>query len=307
MSQTSSRLTKFASAFALIALLAATALAWRSHTATPQSPAQVGPEDPALAALVEAMRAQDVHLDPKSNAMWIPVRIEVRDELLEYLLVGSAGATHESMFSTHIRPSVLNTALLALGVAPGRNAKWQAREPRPSEAEMRAGVTPYEVTVPEGDGFELNLAWRQGEELFFYRVEDLLRNLLTGASMQRHRWVYLGSKMLPPDPRKKDKDPREQFAADVYQNLINVAYFNEAYTLITSALPECVEQTIWLPNAWLIPQRGEQVALFFSRGRLTEIPAALAAGLPKIEPAARDARRVLAPGDEGPPPPKDGR
>ncbi|MEO6710059.1 MAG: YdjY domain-containing protein [Planctomycetota bacterium] len=261
-----------------------------------QSPApQPGPQDPALVKLVEALRALGVHLDPEAGALWIPVRVEVRDELLEYLLVGPAGATHESLFSTAIPATVLNTALLSLGMHPGKNATWHAREPKPSEEEMRAGVAPYEVTLPEGDALELYVAWRQNDELFLYRVEDLLRNLLSGASMQRHRWVYLGSKMLPPDPRVKDKQPAELFAADVYQNLINIAYFSEAYTLLTAALPECVEQTIWLPNAWLVPQRGAEIALFFSHGRMESMPASLADGLPRIDPAARDARNLPQP------------
>jgi hypothetical protein len=228
--------------------------------------------------------------------------------------VGAAGATHESMYSTAVPASVTNTALLLLGLHPGRNATWRAKDPRPSEEEMRAGVAPYEVTLPEGDALELHVAWRQNDELFFYRVEDLLRNLLSGASMQRHRWVYLGSKLLPPDPRKKDS--KELFAADVYQNQINISYFSEAYTLLTAALPECVEQTIWLPNAWLVPQRGAQVAFFFSRGHLDAIPPSLAVGLPQVDPAARDARNLPQPGSNKPPmptpqpptpPAKDGR
>lgn len=297
----------------LVALLAAMLLSPSADSGPQNPPAQ----DPALTKLVEALKQQDVHLDPSSGALWIPVRVEVRDELLEYLLVGPGGAVHESLFSTAVPASVINTALLSLGLHSGRNASWHPRDPRPTEEEMRQGIAPYEVTLPEGDGLELYVAWRQKDELFCFRVDDLLRNLLTGASMQRHKWVYLGSRMLPPDPRKKDKESAtklssstlvlETFAADVYQNLINIAYFSEGYTLLTAALPECVEQTIWLPNAWLIPQRGTQVALFFSRGRLDGIPAALAAGLPQVDPAARDARRSAAPGGNKPPAVKDGR
>src|SRR5687768_3007182 len=82
----------------------------RADSRPAQAP-QVGPQDPALTQLVEALRQQGVHLDPAAGALWIPVRIEVRDELLEYLLVGNSGATHESLFSTDVPASVLNTAL----------------------------------------------------------------------------------------------------------------------------------------------------------------------------------------------------
>ncbi|HUR26862.1 MAG TPA: YdjY domain-containing protein [Planctomycetota bacterium] len=288
----------------LAALLAALVFAPLASTSSLARPAQDVAQEAALEKLVQALKEQDVHLDPKAGALWIPIRVEVRDELLEYLLVGSAGALHESFFSTAVPASVLNTALLALGMHAGQNAAWRPKDPRPTEEELRAGAVPYEVTLPQGDGLELYVAWRQAEELHFYRVEDLLRNLLSGASMQRHRWVYLGSKLLPPDPRKKNAQG-EQFAADVYQNLINVAYFSEAYTLVTAALPECVEQTIWLPNAWLVPQRGTQVALFFARTHLDAIPPSLAAGLPHVDPAARDARKLVQPGAGSTP--KEGR
>lgn len=273
--------------------------------AAPQTPpaqgsAQAqGPDDPALAALVKALAEQGIRLEPKESALWFPVRVEVRDELLEYFLVGPAGASHESLFSTGVQASVLHTAFLALGLTPGRNANWQPKDPRPSEEELRAGVAPYEVEVPKGDGIELYVAWKQADETYFFRAEDLLRNLLTGASMQRHQWVYLGSRMLPADPRAAQGT--EQFAADVYQNLINISYFREGYTLLTAALPECVEQTIWLPNAWHLPQRGTEVALIASRQRLERCPDSIAAQLPKVDSAARDSRRHDAAPPPGPP------
>jgi len=290
----------------LAALLAAVLLSPPADSTLQTAATAPAAQDPALQKLMEALNEQGVHLDPVSNALWVPVRVEVRDELLEYLLVGPAGATHESFFSTRVPASVINTALLALGLHAGQNATWRAKDPRPTDEQLRAGAAPYEVTVPQGDALELYVAWRQKDDVFFYRVEDLLRNLLSGASMQRHRWVYLGSKLLPRDPRQKEA-PKEVFAADVYQNLINIAYFSEAYTLLTAALPECVEQTIWLPNAWLVPQRGAEVAFILARGHLDVVPAAFAAQLPQIDPAARDARTVVPPGETKTVPPKDGR
>ncbi len=287
-------------------LLTAILLSGAAGSTLRSAPQEAGVQDPALEKLIEALRQQNVHIDPQSGAMWIPVEVDIRDELLEYLLVGPAGASHESLFTTAVPASVINTALLLLGLHPGNNASWRPKDPKPSEEEMRAGVAPYEVTLPHGDSVELYAAWRQKDELYFYRIEDLLRNVLSGASMQRHRWVYLGSKMLPPDPRRKDKAPENLFAADMYQNLINISYFSEAYTLLTAALPECVEQTIWLPNAWLVPQRGTQIALCFSRGHMDAISASLAASLPQVEPALRDARSLPQAGESKPVPPKDG-
>ena len=74
--------------------------------------------------LLGRFRRHGIHLDLERGLVGLPVTIHVRDDLLEYLLVGSGGASHETLLSTQVTPSVLNTALLLLGVEPGRNARW---------------------------------------------------------------------------------------------------------------------------------------------------------------------------------------
>jgi hypothetical protein len=229
--------------------------------------------------LEESFRKQGIHLDLERHLCWIPVRIDIRDDLLEYLLVNPKGAAHESLFVTDVVPSVLQTALLALGVEPGKNAEWKARTPPPTAEEMRAGIAPYTVDPPEGDGFLLYAAWREKGETFFYRVDDLLRDLETGRSMRRHRWVYLGSRWVT---RKESGE--KAFVADLECNLVNIALFEQGNTLITAALPECLKQTVWRTNAWLVPARGAEVALIFARERLAALPPELESKLPEVVP-----------------------
>jgi hypothetical protein len=241
--------------------------------------------------LERAFLAHDVHLDLARGLCWIPVAIDVREDLLEYLLVNPKGAAHESLFTTEVVPSRLNAALLALGVEPGRNAKWKAKEPPPSEQEMQNGVLPYVVEPPSGDGFYLYAGWREGTETYFHRVDDLLRDLETGKSMRRHLWVFTGSRVVRMRVREgaatKDGPPKEGatkevFAADVEGNLVNIALFEEGNTLVTAALPECLKQTIWLANGWLLPQRGQPVALVFSRRPLQAPPEGMETAFPEV-------------------------
>lgn len=244
---------------------------------TPQdAPAHV--LTPAELELQARLAEQSIQLDVGRRYCAIPIEVAVRDDLLEYLLVGPAGASHESAFSTPVSPSVLNVALLALGVAPGKNADWRAKDPLPSEAELEAGVSPYEITLPAGDGLFIYVGWRRGDETYFYRVEDLMRNLATGQAMSRAPWIYLGSQQVPRTPKSGPDDT--VFAAEIYRNLINVAFFREGFTLLTGALPECVEQSIWMLNAWLIPDRGARLTMFLARSRL--------------DGAAEDVRKLLA-------------
>src|SRR6185436_2489180 len=164
-------------------------------------------------AVERAFLEHDVHLDLGRGTCWIPVRIDVREDLLEYLLVNPKGAAHESLFTTEVVPSRLNAALLALGVSPGVNAKWRSKEPPPTEQEMQDGAAPYVVDPPTGDGFCIYAGWREGGETHFHRVDDLLRNLETGRSMRRHAWVFLGSRVVRMRAREasaaKDGTPKE--------------------------------------------------------------------------------------------------
>jgi len=229
--------------------------------------------------LAQALSGAGVQIDVEAGACAVEALVTVTDDLLEYLLVAPHGAAHESLFTTMVDPEVLNAALLALGVQAGSNALWTLKDPPPSDAELRDGASPYEVTLPAGDGFFLYAAWREAEELFFYRVEDLVRDLGRRRSMQRHRWVYLGSRTIV---RTSTKEPA--FAASVEGNLINIAFFSAGNTLLTAALEGCIQQTVWLPNAWLLPAFQSPVLFVFARRRLDVLPASLRAAVPEVEP-----------------------
>ena len=228
--------------------------------------------------LARAFLEHGIHLDVRRGLCSIPVAIDVRDDLLEYLLVNPQGAQHESLFLTEVVPSRLNAALLALGAAPGKNAVWKRKEPVPTPEQVRDGVLPYTVESPSGDGFLLYVAWREKGETYFYRVDDVLRNLETGRSLVRHRWVFLGSRMV----RFRGQEDREVFAADVEGNLVSLVFFEQGNTLLTAARPECLRQTIWLANGWLLPSRGSSVELFFSREPLAALPDGIEARLPVV-------------------------
>lgn len=250
---------------------------------TPTKPAVAGSDE-----LQKLFATQGIHLDLEHGTCTIPANVLVREDLLEYVLVNPHGQAHESMFVTHTVPSTLNVALLALGVKPGANASWALRDPPPTPEQVKNGENAYEVKAPAGDGFYFYAAWKAGGETYLYRVEDLLLDRSTGRSMRRHKWVYLGSRLVKPREDKND----EAFAADLEGNLVNVALFEQGNTLLTAALPECLKQTIWMTNFWLVPPRETQVELIFSRERLATLPAEIEARLPSVpvEAPAKDAR-----------------
>ncbi len=243
-------------------------------------------QDPALQSLAEGFAKLGVYLDLDAEVCAIPASIRIRDDLLEYLATMPHGAAHEALFlvgekaanaeDAQVWAQALNTALLTLGVQPGKNAERVEKDPAPTLEEQRAGASRWDVRPPEGDGFYLYAAWKEGSELFLYRVEDLIRDLDSSRAMRRQRWVFLGSRML------ERPGGEVGFAAGVEGNLVNISFFPQGNTLITASLPECLNQTTWLPNAWLLPPEGSPVLLVFSRRRLSELPEGLMEKLPDL-------------------------
>lgn len=261
---------------ALLAWLLLTQPAQQPAPASATAPAPTAPA--AQAALDQLFADQGIRIDRERGLLGLRCSVGVTRDLIEYLLVGPGGSGHESLLLTSATPSLINTGLLLLGVERGQDVRWVRREPPPSADELEQGAKPYRLELPQGDGFYLYVSWRRGRETFLFRVEDLLVDLRADTSMQRHRWVYTGSHFV------RTKDGSERFAADVAENLISVVFFPERDVFTTAALPECVLQTNWVANAWLVPAAGSPVELLFARQPLTDLPAAWIDALPRVGP-----------------------
>ena len=230
-----------------------------------------------------------IRFGPDQAWISIPVRLEVTQDYLEFLLSNPHGGVHESLLSTQIDAQILNTAFLAMGLEPGKNAAWHSvsaepldegavgvQGPRPQGATGSARDN-YRVEVPKGDGLYLYLAWKEGPETFLFRLEDLVRDLDRGRTLRRHKFVYLGSFMTT---HLRTKEP--QFAASMDGNLINAAFFKKGATLFTTAVEECDKQSNWLANSWLLPKRGSKLLMIFSKETLVQVPEGLASVIPVL-------------------------
>ncbi len=247
----------------------------------------------------QGAEASEVEADPDAkrsdlifgtDRQWLsfPVQLEVTRDYLEFLLVNPHGGVHESLFSTELDAQVIQTAVLAMGLKPGTNAQWRALMGDPLDlkgvgvqGQRKPGSVParelYEVVVPTGDSLYLYAAWKEGDETFFFRVEDLVRDLDRGRTLRRHRLVFLGSYMLPP---REGGLPR--FAASMEGNLIHLAFFKKPSALFTTAVEECDKQANWLANSWLLPERGSAMRLVFSKTPLLEAPQSVRQALPTL-------------------------
>ncbi|QDU83677.1 hypothetical protein Pla163_07780 [Planctomycetes bacterium Pla163] len=305
--------TTFVSAALLLGLTAGPTVFAVDADQDPAPPTAVPAQDEAptgaLAQLLATLSEEGVDLDLDGGLVSIEAAVGVRSQLVEYLLVGPGGATHESLLYTRVTPSLLNAGLLALGANPGRNARWVEVEPEPplgeaeggSEAEAgddgEAADAPladrprFRIVPPHGDGFYLYTAWREEDEVFFFRVEDLVANLETGRAMQRAPFVFLGSRMatiagmvrpLERDEEERPADDEMLFIADYERNLINLVYFREGNTLLTASHGEGTREDVWAANIWNLPDTDQPLRLIFSREKLERVPEGLVDGLPLV-------------------------
>ncbi|MCA9002223.1 MAG: hypothetical protein KDB61_09880 [Planctomycetes bacterium] len=223
--------------------------------------------------------APQMHLAEDRTWVGVPVHLEVTGDYLEYLLVNPHGSMHESLLSTEVGAETLNAMLLVLGLKPGKNAEWRSTID-PSQPTTAGGARnqpareTYEVIPPSGDGAYLYVAWHEGTERYFYRLEDLVRDLDRGRTMRRHQLVYLGSYVM------EGRDG-PAFAATMEGNLINAALMRSGSTLFTTGLEECDKQSNWLANSWLLPQRGSELCLVISTRVLDCAPAELLPLMPQ--------------------------
>lgn len=236
---------------------------------TPQDPAKrPSPEDAAkaVAAMFEAFEAQGLKVDPAAGTITIPTVVSRPDQPLEYLLIHRRGKAHEAMFMTEVKASVLNGAFLALGWAPGDNARVVDREPMPTREEVEAGAPIFDVFPPKGMPVWFTARWTridaEGNELEVeLPVEDLLLDLSTEQTIASTEWVYLGGRMAP-----LNRNEPPVFVADYDGNYISIVYKTPSNHLVTMSHERAFDDQIWWVSD-LMPMPGTEVELIVHRQR----------------------------------------
>jgi hypothetical protein len=263
------------------------------------APAQGGAADVA-AAFAKA----GITVDLAAKSITLPVKMNRPADLLEYVLITRQGKAHEALLIADVQPSVLNAALLALGLVPGKNVSYKEKDPLPTEEEVRQGVDWLIVTPPEGPQVWFTIAWRDGEGRRHEHVlEDLLMDYATGEAVEAGDWIYLGGRMMSP---YRGEPP--VYIADLEGNLVSCCYLDPANHLVTLRHERArSDQNWWITD--LCPEPGTQMALTLHNvkpGLATEREARLAkekaAGKkpkgPPMQPPA------LPAGSDNPPPVK---
>lgn len=131
-----------------------------------------------------------IKIDKEKNRISFPARVNMDKGILEYLLVGPLGGTHESLLISDVSVTDVHTAMLLLG-AKGSGI----HAPAPDQQPPRQITEEYLKTAPElkGDRIFLTVQVANKEGAKEIPVEDWVVNTKTNKPAERGPWIYNGS------------------------------------------------------------------------------------------------------------------
>ncbi|HEB54417.1 MAG TPA: hypothetical protein ENI87_14285 [bacterium] len=224
-----------------------------------QEPRQPDPEA-VLQEMMASFRKQGIVIDAKARTVTVPVVVNQPADPIEYLLIHRRGKKHEAVFWTEAKPSVLNAALLMIGLQKGTNATYEEKQPPPTIEEIERGADPLIVTPPKGVPFYMTVKWRTpaGKDVECC-VEDLLLDLTTQQPVGECAWVYLGGRMA-----QLYKGEPEVYIADFEGNLVSVCYLTPDNHLATMVHERARDDQNWWTTD-LLPEPGTEMQFVFHK------------------------------------------
>ncbi len=183
-------------------------------------------------------------LDKKSHTLTFPAEVNMRDSLIEYLLVHKTGKTHESLLATDVEPSDLHLAMLLLGVKDSA----AAASPPPTQIDSA-----YLKSAPKlgGDPVDIQIIWKDGEKEKQCRAEEWITNTAKKAAMQNGPWLYNGSYVV-----------EGKFAAQTDGSI--VAVVTDPSALMNNPRPDDTNDMVWAVRAAKVPPVGTPVVVSFT-------------------------------------------
>ncbi|MFT4511941.1 MAG: hypothetical protein ACI89X_004674 [Planctomycetota bacterium] len=222
-----------------------------------QEPKKLDPQA-VLKEVMASFKKQGIKLDPKARTVTIPAVVNRPQDPMEYLLIHRRGKKHESVFITESKPSILNAALMMIGLEKGRNATFVEKKPSPTLEEVQNGADPLIVTPPKGKRYYMTVRWTTPEkQVVEYCVEDLLFELSTQEPMGRCEWIYLGGRM-----GQLYKNDPEVYIADLEGNLISICYLSPDNHLGTMSHERARDDQNWWTTT-KVPEPGTAVEFIF--------------------------------------------
>ena len=181
-----------------------------------------------------------VRLDKQRGSATIPAFVNMKEGIVEYLLVTSGGKTHESVLRTDAEPHHIHVAMLLLG------ARGAGTNELPADPALR---------LP-GDGVTVEIVWKNGAKERRVRAESLVLDRKRKRAMAKGDWIYTGSRLR-----------EDGFAAQADGSIISL--ITDVDALVNNPRPGREDDDRWLSKGKILPEFNEpvQVVVTLNDGR----------------------------------------
>jgi hypothetical protein len=174
------------------------------------------------------VKRKQVRVDCESLAVEAP---------LEFFCVVVGGSEHETVLRTPAKPSDVHTALLALGLQPGKPVHYD-------EATKQ-------WTPPKGPPLEIHLEWEKDGKTVSVPAYRTMRDVKTKKEMKPLHWVYTGSRVMEDGV----------FAADVNGYVVSIVNFEMTLIDIPEIASSSNETLEWERNPDVAPPAHTKVTM----------------------------------------------
>jgi hypothetical protein len=173
-----------------------------------------------------------VRLDKREGMVEFEAEINMDKGLLEYLIVGNGGKTHESLLRTQIEPYNLQLAMLMIGLEGTMN-------PLSAQGDSR---------LPTGDSVTIWIKWENNGKIENLQVDKWVTNKNAGNAPTPMNWVFTGSTIS-----------NGMFMAQVEKSI--AAIYHDPIALIDNTSKEGASDEIWFVNEKEVPPVGTKVTV----------------------------------------------
>jgi hypothetical protein len=184
---------------------------------------------PAAPAPIEqvapgVLRIGQAQLDQHARTVTFPASLNLREGMVEYLLVHESGTTHDSVLKTDTQPYHIHLALLLLGA--------KAASP---------DTLSFNPSVPlEGESVHLRIQWIENGNPREQPGERLVRNRVILDPMSEGPWTFNGSRVVD-----------GTFIAQRDGSLVSIIF--DVDSLINNPRPGREDDELWEVNPESIP------------------------------------------------------
>jgi hypothetical protein len=217
-----------------------------------QPPPRTATNEPLTQISRDIFQLGGVRLDKSRKTVQFPAQLNMKDNVIEYLLVNARGKTYESLLRTDVEPYYIHLAMLLIGAkgAPQTAALLNAPSQPFHINHPNAGTNSPPALAIQGDPVTIELAWQAADGRKNLRAEDCIMNLATKTNASRGPWTYNGSRVID-----------GVFVAQRESSI--VAMIDDIDAMVNNPRPGSDNDQIWEINSNLLPPTNTAVEVTF--------------------------------------------